>query len=105
MQLNFFKDIINEISNIDISNFIKEIEERLEKMEQELVIDRFEGNIAICEDNKTGKKVEIDKQNLSKQCREGNIIKEQNGKYVIDQERQKENEDRIKDKMNKIWKN
>ena len=30
-----------------------------EKMEEELVIDRFEGNVVVCEDRKTGKKIEI----------------------------------------------
>lgn len=105
MQLNLFQNIANEIKKININEFINEIMERLEKMEQELVIDRFEGNIAVCEDSKTGKKVEISKENLEEGLKEGSIIKEENGKYVQVKEKQEEIEDRIKDKMNKLWNN
>lgn len=47
MQLSLFQNIANEIKKIDVNEFINEIKERLEKMEEELVIDRFEGNIAV----------------------------------------------------------
>lgn len=104
MELNLFKNIVNEMKKIDISEFIKEISERLEKMEKELVIDRFEGNIAICEDRKTGKIIEINKDNISEKCKEGDIIKEHNGKYIIFSEQQEITENRIKNKMNKLWK-
>lgn len=103
MQINLFQNIVNEISKIDINNFINEIIERLEKMEQELVIDRFEGNIAICEDRKTGKKVELLKENLEEKLKEGDIIKEKNGKYVKDIKLQEETEKRIEEKMNRLW--
>ena len=55
MRLDLFQNIANEIKKIDINEFINEIRERLEKMEEEIVIDRFENNIAVCEDRKTGK--------------------------------------------------
>lgn len=103
MQINLFQNIVNEISKIDINNFINEIIERLEKMEQELVIDRFEGNIAICEDRKTGKKVEILKEDLEEGLKEGDIIKEENGKYIKNIELQEEIEKRIEEKMNRLW--
>ena len=103
MQINLFQNIVNEISKIDINNFINEIIERLEKMEQELVIDRFEGNIAICEDRKTGEKVEILKENLEEGLKEGDIIKEENGKYIKNIESQEEIEKRIEEKMNRLW--
>ena len=63
MQLNLFQNIANEIKKIDVNEFINEIKERLEEMEEELVIDRFEGNVAVCEDRKTGKTIEILKEN------------------------------------------
>ena len=103
MQINLFQNIVNEISKIDINKFINEIAERLEKMEQELVIDRFEGNIAICEDRKTGKKVELLKENLEEGLKEGDIIKEENGKYIKDAKLQEETEKRIEEKMNRLW--
>ena len=105
MQLNLFQNIVNEISKIDINEFIKEISERLKQMEEELVIDRFEENIAICEDRKTGNKKEIQKEYLPDGVKEGSIIKQENGKYVHSKELQEETQKRIEDKMNKIWKN
>ena len=105
MQLNLFQNIANEIKKIDVNEFINEIKERLEKMEEELVIDRFEGNIAVCEDRKTGEKKEIAKENLEEGLKEGDIIKEEKGKYVQANELQEETEKRIKEKMNKLWNN
>lgn len=105
MQLNLFQNIVNEIKKIDVNEFINEIKERLEKMEQELVIDRFEENIAICEDRKTGKKIKILKENIEDGLKEGDIIKEEKGKYVKNIELQEETENRIQEKMNKLWNN
>ena len=105
MQLNLFQNIANEIKRIDVNEFITDIKERLEKMEEELVIDRFEGNIAVCEDRKTGKKKEIARKNLEEGIKEGDIIKEEKGKYVHANELQEEIEKRIKEKMNKLWNN
>lgn len=105
MQLNLFQNIANEIKKIDVNEFINEIKERLEKMEEELVIDRFEGNVAVCEDRKIGKKIEILKENLEEGLKEGDIIKEEKGKYVQANELQEETEKRIKQKMNKLWNN
>ena len=103
MQINLFQNIVNEINKLDINSFINEIIERLEKMEQELVIDRFEGNIAVCEDRKTGKKIEILKEDLEEGLKEGDIIKEKNGKYVKNIELQEKTEKRIEEKMNRLW--
>lgn len=105
MQLNLFQNIANEIKKIDVNEFINEIKERLEKMEEELVIDRFEGNVAVCEDRKTGKKIEILRENLEEGLKEGDIIKEEKGKYVQANELQEETEKRIQEKMNKLWNN
>ena len=82
MQLNLFQNILNEVSKININEFINEIIERLEKMEQELVIDRFEGNIVVCEDRKTKEKIEILKQDIDEGLKEGDIIKQEKGKYI-----------------------
>ena len=105
MRLNLFQNITKEIRKIDVSEFIKEIGERLEKMEEELVIDRFEGKIAVCEERSTGKIKKIEKKNLPEGIKEGSIIKQENGKYIEAKEEQEIIENRIEDKMNKIWKN
>lgn len=85
-----------------IQSFLKQIAERLEKMEEVLVIDRIEGNIAICENRKTKKMQNIDMADLPKDVEEGSVLKWQNGKYEIDTS--KEIEDRIEQKMKDVWK-
>jgi len=104
MQLNLFQNIANEMKKIEITTFIEEISERLKQMEEELVIDRFEGEVAICEDRKTGEKKEIRKELLEEGMKEGSVIKKENGKYVQMKQRQEEIEDRINQKMKQIWK-
>lgn len=103
MELNIGKALIEEIKKVDIGDFIKEISERLEKMGEELVIDRFEGDIAICEDRKTGKIKEIKKDNLPENIQEGSVLKYQNGKYIKDEEKHREIEERIEKKMKDLW--
>lgn len=104
MRLDLFQNIANEIKKIDINEFINEIRERLEKMEEEIVIDRFENNIAVCEDIKTGKIIEIPRKSIEKDAKEGDIIKNIEGIYKKDIKKQEEVESRIKEKMDKLWK-
>lgn len=104
MQLGLFQNIVNEIRKINISDFISEVSERLEKMEEELVIDRFEDNTAICEDRKTGRIIEIPRENIEENVKEGDVIKKAEGIYKKDIEKQEKIEKRIEEKMNKIWK-
>lgn len=85
-----------------VQNFLKQIAERLEKMEEVLVVDRIEGNIAICENRKTREKQDIDMADLPKDIKEGSILKWQNGKYKVDTS--KEIENRIEQKMKDVWK-
>ena len=99
MRLDLFQNIANEIKKIDINEFINEIRERLEKMEEEIVIDRFENNIAVCEDIKTGKIIEIPRKSIEKDAKEGDIIKNIEGIYKRDIKKQEEIELRIKEKM------
>jgi len=104
MSLNLIQSMINEMKKREITTFMEEISERLKQMEEEFVIDRFEGDIAICEDRKTGEKKEIRKELLEEGLIEGSIIKKENGKYVQSKERQEEIEERIDRKMKQIWK-
>ena len=72
-------------------------------MEKQLVVDRFEENIAVCEDRDTGKTYNIELKNLPQDVREGDIIKLENGKYVKDEKEKEEISDRINEKMNNLW--
>ena len=85
-----------------IQSFLKQIAERLEKMEEVLVVDRIEGDIAICENRKTKKMQNICVADLPRNVEEGNVLKWQNGKYEIDTS--KEIENRIEQKMKDVWK-
>lgn len=104
MDLQIGKALIEGIKKLDVGKFIQELTERLEKMEQELVIDRFEGNIAICEDRKTGKIQEIDRKQLPEDIQEGDMLIYQDGNYRRDTEKQTEIENRIAKKMEDLWK-
>lgn len=104
MDLQIGKALIEGIKKLDVGKFIQELTERLEKMEQELVIDRFEGNVAICEDRKTGKIQEINRQQLPKDIQEGDMLIYQDGNYRKDAEKQTEIENRIAKKMEDLWK-
>lgn len=107
---------ITQINNLEIKNvntlkkghieeFIQKLEERIKLMEAILVIDRFEEIYAVCEDKKNGQIVNIERQRLPSGVKEGNVIKYQNGKYIIDTNIENEIQNRINKKMDKLWNN
>lgn len=82
MNINFSdlaKSISNEVKhNKIIDTFINELEEGLKRMNnsniEEFTIDRFEGNIAVCENRKTKEMINVKVENLPKGAKEGNIL-------------------------------
>lgn len=88
-----------------IQNFINEIHEKIEQERSKivLVVDRFEGNIAVCEDRDTEEITNIDKSELPEDIREGDVLKFNNNKYEIDEEMRKEIEERIKSKIRNLF--
>lgn len=107
-------DLINKLEHSknkilttdEIQKFIKDIEEKIKKMENEVktyTIDRFEENIAVCEDRSTKEIINIDKKELPNNINEGDIIEYRNGNYYKNEESQKNIEDRIKKKMDDLW--
>lgn len=67
------------------------------------IVDRIEENIAVCEDeNKKMLDIEIDKLPIG--VKEGDIIKQLKGKYIIDKETRKEKEKKIQKRMDNLWK-
>lgn len=71
--------------------------------EMKYVIDRIEGNIAICEDE-NGKMVELDIAKLPLDIKEGSIIIEENSRYIIDEKVTEEKKKEVKKRMNNLWK-
>lgn len=105
---NFFRTLENEAhSKINIENFMKEIESRFKNMQEEKVytIDRFEGDLAVCEDRETKEMINIKRKDLPEDSREGSILKLKNGKFELDLEEEEKVEKRIKEKMDNLWSN
>ena len=105
MLLDGLERIVQEIKQVDVGNFIEQIAEGLKKMNEKWVIDRIEANVAICEERNTGKKKEIAKEQLPEGAKEGSVLKQENGKYVLDTKAQQEIEERIGQKMDNLWNN
>lgn len=93
-------------AKIQASNLSKDEVELAKKLDaiEEFTVDRFEENIAVLENRKTGKMTNIPKENLPKETKTGDILKKINGKYFIDNTKTEEVEKRIENKMNNLWK-
>lgn len=116
MNLNFFEKLGQEIQKTIEKKSIKnqnlekqginqdeiQLAQKLDAVE-EYTIDRFEENIAVLEDRKTGKIKNVDKQKIPENCKEGDIIKCINGKYFLDKEETEKVEKEIQDKYNNLW--
>lgn len=68
-----------------------------------IVIDRFEGNLAVCENRENGQIFNIEKAKLPQNAREGDVLKQTGNQYIIDYEAKKEIENRINDKLNNLF--
>lgn len=66
------------------------------------IIDRFEGKIAICEDETKGM-VRIPKYKLPLEVQEGDCLIESGGFLKIDQAATEERKSRMKDKMDRLF--
>lgn len=66
-----------------------------------LVIDRFEDEYAICQNNRTGKIIEIKKEELPGNIKEGAHIIKENGIYV--ECSKNDDEKRVSEKMNRLF--
>lgn len=65
------------------------------------VIDRFEGNMAVCEceDKST---IDIKREILPKECKEGDCIVEEDGRYCIDKEETNRRKEKVKELLDKL---
>ena len=104
MELELLNNINRGQNDIDVNQFQRELTNKLEEMENKYTVDRFEGSMAVLENRETGEMFNINKNELPKEAKEGTILKLNNNKYEIDLKEQKVIEDRIKNKMNKLWK-
>ena len=84
-----------KIDSKDLSKDEIELAKKLDAIE-EFSIDRFEGNIAILENRKNGNKINVEKEKLPKEIKEGDIIKKINDKYILDEKTTIDERNRIK---------
>lgn len=107
MELDIFKKIKQKQStNRENTNYTNDVEiELAKKLDaiEEFTVDRIEGEIVTLENRKNKEMITINKENLPENIKEGSILKKVNEKYILDEEKTKETEERIKEKMNKLW--
>lgn len=113
MDLGFFNEIGKSIAdtaqniaeNLLSQNIGKDELELAEKLDaiEEYSVDRFEDDIAVLEDRKTGKIKNIAQKDLPDNVEEGTILKCINGKFVIDEELTRNERDKIKEQMDNLW--
>lgn len=92
---------INQVEGIENEEI--ELANKLDAVE-EYTIDRFEENMAVLEDRKTGKTKNIEKEKIPENTKEGDIIKCINGKYFLDEEKTIKIENEIEEKYKNLWK-
>lgn len=90
--------------NTNISNTEVELAQKLDAIE-EYTIDRFEGKHAVLENRKTGEMKNIEKDQIPIEAQEGNILNCINGKFFLNQEKTKELENNIQERMNRLKNN
>ncbi len=89
-----------------IHSLIKKIFEKLDETDIDNVqytIDRFEQNYAVCENRNTGDMVNVDISKLPENIHEGDILTYKNNIYSIDENKRKEIEERINEKIKNIF--
>lgn len=86
------------------SNFSKELENYINKSPITFSIDRFEDDFAICEDKQTHEMVNIKRDLLPNNCKEGDIIQFVNGTYSLDKEQTQKEQKEIKNLVDSLFK-
>lgn len=84
----------------------EEIKENLQQENQQektLVIDRFEGNFAVCENRETLEMENIEISKLPQNIKQGDVIKSKNNQFELDEQSKSEIEERIKNKMKNLF--
>lgn len=71
-------------------------------MESIYIIDRFEGEFAVCE-RKDEQMIQIAKKELPEQAKEGDILICKDGKYTIDYQKTRDRKKEIEDLTKDLW--
>lgn len=71
--------------------------------QEEFTIDRFEEDMVVLENRKTGEMIDVNKEDLPDNLKEGTILKKINGKYFIDEKLNQEISEKLEDKLKDFW--
>lgn len=93
----------NKKQNPNSDNFSSELNNYIQKTNSTFSIDRFENNFAVCENRETGEMVNIPITNLPENAKEGSILKFENGKYILDIESTKKEQQEIKNLVDNLF--
>ncbi|MED0714296.1 DUF3006 domain-containing protein [Aeribacillus sp. FSL K6-1121] len=66
------------------------------------IIDRFENDIAVCEDE-NGKIIEISKSQLPKNAETGDVIIQKNNRYYVDKQETSKRRQEIEELMDELF--
>ena len=66
-------------------------------------IDRIEDNIAICECLQTGARITVDIQYLPPEANEGDLLRQEGERFVIDEAQTKQRLSDLTDRMNELF--
>lgn len=100
----YVQSFITQLFNrLNINKKIEEENMLKEELEIIYVIDRFEGNYAVCENRETEEMKNINIYELPENVKEGDVLRYKNGEYVLDKEMQQTIEERIKEKTQNIF--
>ena len=107
-KFNFkYIDNLDDIKKYSLDSNIKQrqINMKIKKeiYRPDIVIDRFEGDIAVCEVLGTNTVVNIKKDKLPINIKEGNVLKFDNGRYVIDFNKSQKLKDKIENMVKDLW--
>ena len=96
------KAYISNETKGEISQSELELAKKLDAIEA-FTVERFEEDIVVLENRKTQEMMNLDKKDLPKKIKEGDIIKKINGKFFMDSLETKEIANIIKNKMDELW--
>ena len=85
-----------------VTDFVNQLKHKIESVKT-LVIDRFEGDLAVCENRETGEMMNIEISKLPENIEEGDVLKLENNQYKKDEEERKKIEERISNKLQDLF--
>ncbi|MCL1903265.1 MAG: DUF3006 domain-containing protein [Oscillospiraceae bacterium] len=67
-----------------------------------IIVERFEGDIAIIEDTNNSKHIEVDRELLPQSVKEGDVLELREGLYIVDENKTAEKRRAIAERLRKL---